>query len=146
MRVMATVIPMALAVAACHPPDAAQVALSTSARALGEIDAVVAGIFTNAHAEALEDSETRDEYNAAMRPMFRAEDGLRIARAALLSSQAALDAWDSAGEESTFRATLPALLGALEAMLQNLQDIAAPIPDDLIEGVRLVRSLLGGAS
>ena len=35
---------------------------------------------------------------------------------------------------------------ALETMLQSLRDIAAPIPEDLIEGVRLVRALLGGAS
>jgi len=146
VRAMATVIPIALTVAACQPPDAAQIALSTSARALAEIDQVVAGIFASAHAEALEDSETREEYDAAMRPMFRAEEGLRIARASLISSQAALDAWDAAGEESSFRATLPALLGSLETMLQSLRDIAAPIPEDLIEGVRLVRALLGGAS
>ena len=143
MRLMATVLPIALVVGACNPPTAAQTAISTTARALAEVDEVVSGIYLNAHAEALEDAESRTEYNEMMRPYNGMEDSLRYARMALLSTQDALDAWEEVASEASFRASLPILLDALGNVLEHLEEVGAPIPSELTSAISLVTNFIG---
>ncbi len=143
MKYMATVLPVALVVGACSPPTAAQTALSTAARAVAEVDEVIAGVYLNAHAEALEESESRAEYDEMMQPMNRTEDALRYARLTLLSTQDALDAWEASANEQTFRASLPVLLDALRSVLDRLQEINAGVPSELVDAIGLIGDFLG---
>ncbi len=145
MKYMATVLPIALVVGACSPPTAAQTALSTSARALAEVDEVIAGIYLNAHAEALEDSQSRAEYDEMMEPYNNVEESLRYARMTLLTTQDALDAWEEVAAEASFRASLPILLDALGNVLERLQEADAPIPSELTSAISLVDSFIGGS-
>ena len=142
MKYMATVLPVALVVGACSPPTAAQTALSTSARALAEVDEVIAGIYLNAHAEALEDSQSRAEYDEMMEPYNNVEESLRMT---LLTTQDALDAWEEVAAEASFRASLPVLLDALGNVLERLQEADAPIPSELTSAISLVDSFIGGS-
>lgn len=143
MRLMAHVIPIALLAGACSPPSAAQTALSTAAHAVAEVDAVVSGVYLNAHAEALEDAESRAEYDEMMQPMNRTEYALRYARLTLLSTQDALDAWEASSNEQTFRASLPVLLDALRSVLDRLQEVNAGVPSELVDAIGLIADFLG---
>ena len=136
--------PLLLLLCACPPGDAHQRALSTAAHALGAIDELAASHYASAHAEALEESESREQYDAEMSPWNRLEDGLRGSRAALLSAQDALDAWRSTSDAATFRAALPGLLGSLRAVLEHLGEVGLPAPEELTQALALLEALLGG--
>ena len=71
-----------VAAPACAPPDAAQTALTATARALVAVDQVVADGYAPAAASALSSSSTRAEYEAAMQGWNDLEAGLRAARGA----------------------------------------------------------------
>ncbi len=127
----------------CQPPQAAQTALSTAAHALVAADEVAAAGYASDHAEALEESETREEYDAAMEQWNDVEQAMRVAQQALLSAQDALLTWQNSGGESTFRAALPPLLGALRGVLEVLEVARVSVPDELTEAVRLISAFLG---
>ncbi len=127
---------------ACPPPDAAQRALSVTARALVEVDEAAAPAYGSAHAEALEESETREEYAAMMEPWNRLEEGLRLARVALLSAQESLDAWQSTSEAASFRTALPGLVGALRGVLLHLGAVGVEAPEGIDQALALIGALL----
>lgn len=126
----------------CPPPQAAQTSLTTCAHALVAVDDVVAPAYATAHAEALEESETREEYDAAMATWNGVEDAMRITRQALLSAQDALNAWRASATEATFKAALPALLGALRGLFDVLMVAEVEVPSELIRALELVAAFL----
>lgn len=126
----------------CQPPEAAQASLSACAAALVAIDDVVAPAYAADHAEALEESSTREEYDSQMQAWNRIEDSMRITRQALLSAQDALDAWKASATEATFRASLPALVGALRGLLDLLMVARVDVPEELHEAISLVSAFL----
>lgn len=131
-------------VCACSPPEGAQTALTATARAVAELDAHMALIYEAAAHRALDESSTREEYDRAMAPFNALEEALRGARFALLASQEALNVWrDEGGSEASFAARLPALAGALRAVLDHLRDLDVEIPAALTDALGLVEALGG---
>lgn len=127
---------------ACSPSNAYQTALTATAQALAELDASLTPRYEEAAHSALDESSTREEYDARMQGWNRLEEAMRICRVSLLSSQDALDVWkESAGAESTFWSVLPSLLGALRDLGENLQSLDVPIPGDILEALRLLEGL-----
>ena len=92
------------------------------------VDEEVTPHYALAHAAALESSDTRAEYEDAMQTWNDVEDAARITRQALLSAQDALNAWEASATEASFRAALPALLGALRGLLDVLVVREGPNP------------------
>ena len=142
MRTALFLLVLPLLILGCQPPQAAQTALTTCAHALVAVDDVVAPAYTTDHAEALEDSETQEEYDAAMQTWNHVEEAMRITRQALLSSQEALNAWEASATEASFRASLPALLGALGSLLDLLMVARVDVPTELHEALGLVGAFL----
>ena len=144
---MARTAPALLAIFAlgCPPPDAAQVALTSTSRALVEVDAAIAPAYAEAAALALEASETLEEYRAAVSGWDDAEAALRGARAALLSGQDALDFWrTSSGTSATFLTAIPALIGALRDIVRRLPLLGVDVPQGLLDALELLDGLGGG--
>ncbi len=142
MRTGLFLLILPLLILGCQPPQAAQTALTTCAHALVAVDDVVAPAYASDHAGALEDSETQEEYDAAMQTWNSVEEGMRVTRQALLSAQDALNAWQASATEATFRASLPALLGALRGLLDLLMVARVDVPTELHEALGLVTAFL----
>jgi hypothetical protein len=77
-----------------------------------------------------------------MQTWNRVEEAMRITRQALLSSQEALNAWEASATEASFRASLPALLGALRSLLDLLMVAQVDVPTELHEALGLVGAFL----
>jgi hypothetical protein len=89
-------LPVLLLTAACGgalPQDNAQRVLTAIASGYVEADHVLADRYTAAHNEAMDASETRAAYDAAMVPWRVAVDTSTIVRHLLVAAQRALDAW-----------------------------------------------------
>ena len=137
----ALLVPL-LCLAACSPPDATQTALTATARALAALDANLTPLYEEASHTALDESSTREEYDARMSSWNGLEESMRIARVSLLSSQDALDVWkESAGAESTFWTVLPGLLSALRELGERLETVGVPIPSEVTDALRLLEGL-----
>ena len=137
----ALLVPL-LCLAACSPPDATQTALTATARALAALDANLTPLYEEAAHAALDESSSREEYDARMSSWNGLEESMRIARVSLLSSQDALDVWrESAGAESTFWTVLPGLLSALRELGERLETVGVPIPSEVTDALRLLEGL-----
>ncbi len=123
----------------------AQRALTASARAVSVVDAHSARAYAQAAERAIESVETVAEYRDAMGAWDSLEQGLRIARAALYASQAALDSWVDGSEADDFMAALPCLTVSLAALVGLLLEVDIPIPDALRDAVVLVESIAGSS-
>ena len=127
---------------ACSPSNVYQTALTSTAQALAELDATLTPRYEEAAHSALDESSTREEYDARMAGWNRLEEAMRISRVSLLSAQDALDVWkESAGAESTFWSVLPSLLGAIRDLGEHLQEVGVDLPDDIVEALRLLEGL-----
>ena len=138
----AAVLALALTASACSPASAYQTALTSTARALAALDEQLTPVYETAAHDALDESNTREEYEERMRGWNQLEEAMRIARVSLLSSQDALDVWkESAGAESTFWSVLPSLLGALRDLGENLQTVGVELPEGLLDAMRMIEGL-----
>lgn len=127
---------------ACAPPDAMQVALTASSRALVSVDEVIAPAYEEAAHNALDSSNTREEYEAAMERWNSAEATLRASRVALLSAQDALDYWrDESGTSATFFARLPPLIGTLRDIIRRLPLLGVNVPEEVTTALDLLVAL-----
>jgi hypothetical protein len=112
---------LALALLASGCVSAQQTArhsLAVAAVALRETDELLAPRYATASSEALGSSQTRAEYDAAMRPWDAAESAERAALLALLSLESLADAWTDAGRG--FLAAAPCGLQTLSRLAEAL--------------------------
>jgi hypothetical protein len=116
MRLAIIFLILTTALAACGGPTReAQAALTTTAVALRAADEAVAPGYEAAAARARTETSTWSEYDHALEGWNAAELALRTAHAALLTSQAGLDAW-RAGDQGGWFAAVPCLVAAIDRL------------------------------
>jgi hypothetical protein len=123
------------------PTREAQAALTITAHALVATDHEVAPLYTRAAEEAREHSTGWADYDAAMSDWNTVEAALRVAHAALLTTQAGLDAW-RAGDERGWLASVPCLVVAVDSLVAGLQAVHVEV-EALTQAVSLVRAFTG---
>ncbi len=137
----AAILPFML-LTACPPPELAQRALSVTSHVLVELDDISAEAYSHAHERVMESSQTREEYDTAMRPYDALERSLRISAVSLHTCQQALLAWQQGSTQSSFRAMLPGLLESLDQVLHSLELVGVTAPDGLYDAIRMISELL----
>lgn len=123
------------------PTREAQAALTTIAHVLVAADREIAPAYSHASDEAREHSDSWHEYDAAMSDWNNVEAALRVANAALLSTQAGLDAW-RAGDESGWISTIPCLFVAVEQLSSGLEAVGLHVAE-ITQALALARSFTG---
>ena len=110
-------------VASCGGPTReAQAVLTTTAVALRAVDTEVAVRYEQAATDARTRSSSWAEYDRAMETWDAAEIALRATHAALLTSQAGLDAW-RAGDDRGWLAAVPCLVAAIDRLRTLLDSV-----------------------
>lgn len=116
------------ALAACGGPTReAQVALTSTAAALVAADRAVAPRYEAAATEARTQSPSWAEYDAAMTDWNAVELALRTAHAALLTTQAGLDAWREGAGEAGWLGAVPCLVVAVDRLRGLLEGVGVQL-------------------
>lgn len=131
------------ALAACGGPTReAQVALTATAHALVAADREVAPRYEAAATEARTQSPSWAAYDAAMSDWNAVEAALRAAHAALLVSQAGLDAWRNGAGEAGWLGAIPCLVVAIDQLRLLLEGQGVHL-GPVTEAVALVGGFAG---
>jgi hypothetical protein len=123
------------------PTREAQLALTTTARALAVADREVAVRYETAATDARERSENWETYDAAMHDWNAVEVALRTAHSALYMTQAGLDAWRE-GAQGLWTAAVPCLVAAVDRLRLLLEGLGVYL-GPITEAVALVGSYAG---
>ncbi len=116
-------------------------ALDVTAHALVAADEVLAPAYRAAAFEALEEAETRADYDARMRRWDAAETAARTAASALRTAETAVDA----GDHGATLAAVPCVAQALHALVETLVHAGVRVPRQLADAARTVAALTSGA-
>lgn len=109
------------------PTREAQAVLTTTAVALRAVDTEVAVRYEQAATDARTRSSSWAEYDRAMETWDAVETALRATHAALLTSQAGLDAW-RAGNDGGWLAAVPCLVASVDRLRLLLEGVGVQIP------------------
>lgn len=112
----------------------AQVALTTTARALVAVDDTLAPHYETAAEQARISSSNWAEYDQAMVTWNRAEQAERATQHALLAAQSSLDAWEH-GNETGWLSTAPCLVRTADELVIALEAVnleVAPLREALV--------------
>lgn len=123
------------------PTREAQLALTTTARALAVADREVAGRYEAAATDAREHTATWAEYDSALHDWNAVEVALRTAHSALYMTQAGLDAWRE-GAQGLWLAAVPCLVSAVDRLRLLLEGLGVYL-GPVTEAVALVGSYAG---
>lgn len=123
------------------PTREARVALVATAHALVAVDHEVAPRYATAADEAREHAADWAAYDAAMHDWDAVEAALRVAHAALLTTQAGLDAWE-AGDQRGWLATVPCLVAGLDRLRLVLEAVGVRL-DVVTQAVALAGAFAG---
>lgn len=136
---------VAMLLASCaSAQDPLRRTLAASAIGLREADAITAEAYTAAAARALQGAEDLGEYREIMRPWDGAEQALRLTRGALLTAEAALDAWEAGGRER-WPEVAACALSAVAELVATLDGLGVDAPAELRDAVALFEGIAGGA-
>lgn len=136
------IVPLLSMLIGCGGPTReAQAALTTIAHVLVVADREIAPAYSRASDEAREHSNGWSEYDAAMSDWNNVEAALRVANAALLSTQAGLDAW-RAGDESGWVSTIPCLFVAIDQLSSGLEAVGLHVAE-ITQALALARTFTG---
>jgi hypothetical protein len=109
----------------------ARTALATSARTLTALDHKVALEYGDAADDALVSSGSMDEYSSKMEPWNKVQEALEIAKAALLSVEAAFDVAEKSKNTQTIPGEARNLGCALLVLGDRVSDVGVPYPPEL---------------
>jgi hypothetical protein len=136
---------LALLLASCGGPTReAQAVLTTTAVALRTADVEVATRYEAAALDARTRSASWGEYDRAMEAWNSVEVALRVTHAALLTSQAGLDAW-RAGDDRGWLAAVPCLVSAIDRLRVLLDGLGVQLTP-LAEALSIAAPFAGTCS
>jgi hypothetical protein len=117
----------------------ARTAIDLSAEGVQLTDQVGATLYR----ERLDDLEaqiesgdlTREQYDQAVLPFHRATEAVVGARESLRVAQAAVDAWQLRGDESTWLEVSPCLFAAIAHLKDLWEEVGLPSPGPLLDAI-----------
>lgn len=121
----------------------ARSAVEYTATAADAADAVVSDGYTDAARDALDKSESLDEYRAIMRPWDAAVAAVTALRGALLAAEDALDAWGAGGQERWI-GMAACIWAALTDVYDTMAALGLPLPESLTEAINYVSRFVAG--
>lgn len=124
-------------------PRPVRTALEVSAEAVTMADQVVGVEYTAAHERALEESATLGSYRHRMEKWNRAEEALRAARGAILTMEAAANAWDATGDGDGFRDAAACGITALRELVDVLDVVHVNTPRLIRQALTLLEAFGG---
>lgn len=110
-----------------------------AAEALRESDRLAASEFNKAHARALSDSQTLDEYRRRMEDWHELHTLLRAAHLALLGVEAGIDIFEANGNKSEWRRALACASDVFDELYSRFEDLVPEAPDALIDAIALFK-------
>lgn len=108
-------------------PRAAQAVLSTTSRAVVEVDRTTAGVYAERRVVCRDASASWADYDDCMEAANHVEEGLRAATRGLHAGQAAVDAWRHGGEED-WPGLAACIASALSKILAGAEALEIEIP------------------
>lgn len=146
MRKPILVLPLlTLVLAACGgPPQALRRGTTAAAIGVAALDVQAAEAYTAAHTAALEASETREAYDAAMRPWDELETALRATSSSLAALEGVQNAWGAGGQENWLGVAACAAV-ALERLMAAATAVGLELPAEVASALEMVGSFAGGA-
>src|SRR5688500_15924658 len=107
--------------------DVARKVVNTGGETLAVVDSELARQYTEAARAALEQAETREQYEASMRDWNTAADSLTAAKSALYQAEAILNAWN-ASRSGEFLDALRELVLGVKTLVHDLEVLQVDIP------------------
>jgi hypothetical protein len=117
-----------------------------SAEAVAAADQAVAVEYTAAHQRAMDEAATLGSYRQRMERWNRAEEALRAAKGALLTLDAAVDAWEATGSPNGFRSAAACGVTALRELVAVLEVVHVNVPQLVQQALTLLPVLVGDSS
>lgn len=144
-RAFVVLVPLALTWCGCGgPPDAVQATLSTTSRALNQVDAEVAREYSDVGRRCLAASSSMETYRECVAAFDDIEQALRTTHASLLTAQAAADAWeDGSADDGPWHAAVPCLAEALSWLTQTLAAAGMDVPAAVGSALWLAERVVG---
>lgn len=124
--------------------DSARRGVLLSADALAITDDHAAVAYTAAADSAMAESATLADFRRLMQPYDALESALRVARAAILAAEAAIDTWEATGKPDPWIRAAACALGALKHVLAVLEQVGVEPPRALRDAIGAVASFSGG--
>lgn len=121
-------------------PDGLQQGVSVAAQAVSAADREAADRYAEAADRARQEAQTLAEYHARMQTLDGIERALRVARSAVLSAQAAIDAWDAGDDGAQWGLVASCLAGALGNLATAFLAAGIDAPGALADAIGLARA------
>lgn len=147
LGILAVVVGIALLLTSGCGASASATARSvvlTSAEAVVATDGPLAASYTAAAGEALQASDTIEEYRERMSPWNEVVRVQRAAITALQAAESAIDTWERVADKSAFTAIIGCAASAVRRLVDLVRQLHVDVPKLVTATSELLAQYLGG--